>query len=836
MRAAQSLWLRGLAPLAIFCTGANALAAGSKPIETGRLPLVFFENAGQLAPDVQFAARSGGVAAFLGDASFSVRLARPAGDEPGVYRGVQLRYTFLGAASGAKLAAEDPTGGAVSFMKGAEAAAWRVGLPTFGAVRYAGLYPGVDAIVRDADGRLEYDLVLGPDAELDRVAIRCEGADRLELDEAGRLVAETEFGEVRQDAPTTWQNHADGTRSEVRSRFVLLSGDTFGFTLEGRDPSATIVIDPGITYASYLGGSLNEHGCGVSVDDDCALYIAGDTLSLDFPVTPGTFDTTHNGDVDSFVAKIVGIGNAMLWATYIGGTLGDFGHGVIVTAAGETYITGGTSSTDYPVTAGAYDTSHNGKNDVFVTRLNATGTALIYSTFIGGTGGEGSLGGQGIAVDASGAAYVTGFTDSPDFPTSFGAYDASPNGLSDSFVTKLAPDGSALVYSTYVGGSNLDVANAIDVDGAGNAYVGGFALSQDFPTTPGAFDTTANFNSNGFLYKLNRVGSSLVYGTYMGGSSEVVRGVAVDPLGQAYVTGYTLSTVFPATPGSFDPTPNNNGDAFVSKFDPTGSSLVYASYLGGGEVDVGNSIDTDNATGAAYLTGWTESFDFPTTASGYDPSYNGGPEDAFLVRVAADGSKLDYSTFLGGTGYDVGFAINVHAIGAVYFAGGTFSLDFPATAEAFDLTHNGAEDIFLALLPAGEKPCPNAASSATYGTGKAGVNGIPTLNALTAPQVPSLNVHLQLLNGAPNAPGFLFLGEAPAATPFDGGTLLVSPVFTVPLPATTGAGSLDLNLMVHENPNFCGSIVYMQAMLLDATVPNAYHTSQTNGLALTFGF
>jgi hypothetical protein len=309
----------------------------------------------------------------------------------------------------------------------------------------------------------------------------------------------------------------------------------------------------GFVYSTYLGGTDADAGWGIAVDGLGSAYVIGTTGSVDFPTGSGAFDAIFNGAGDVFVTKLDADGSAVLYSTYVGGSHIDHGRAIAVDAAGNAYVTGATLSADFPMTAGAFDTSFSGHFDAFVTKLNAAGSAIVYSTYLAGTPADplppeavGAFG-HGIALDVAGNAYVTGPTDSPDFPTTAGAFDTTFDGAIDTFVTKLDAAGATLAYSTYLGGSSEDHAQAIAVDAAGHAYVTGFT-SADFPTTPGAFATTLKGLADAFVTKLNPVGSALVYSTYLGGiSSDLPSGIAVDVSGIAYVTGTTISPDFPTT-------------------------------------------------------------------------------------------------------------------------------------------------------------------------------------------------------------------------------------------------------------------------------------------------
>jgi hypothetical protein len=312
-------------------------------------------------------------------------------------------------------------------------------------------------------------------------------------------------------------------------------------------------------------------------------------------------------------------------------------------------------------------------------------------------GGGGSEVGYAIAVDRAGRAHVTGQTSSQDFPTTAGAFDRTFNGgIGDAFAAKLSAAGTRLVYSTYLGSADSDAGHAIAVDRSGKAYVNGFAGAAGFPTTPGAYDTSCN--SDAFVTKLAKNGRALVYSTCLGGAQgELGEGVAVDPDGNAYVTGMTASADFPATPGAFDESWNGADDAYVTKLNPSGSALVYSTFLGGTGLEDGFGLALDRV-GGAYVTGNTASGDFPTTPGAFDRSYNGGFRDVFVTKVDASGSALAYSTFLGGSSGDLGQAIAVGRDGNAYATGTTASGSFPTTPNAFDRSLSGGGDAFVTRL------------------------------------------------------------------------------------------------------------------------------------------
>ncbi len=391
-----------------------------------------------------------------------------------------------------------------------------------------------------------------------------------------------------------------------------------------------------LVYSTYLGGSSYECGESIAVDSAGNAYVTGGTSSTNFPTVNPLQPTYGGGEDDAFVAKINPQGSALVYSTYLGGSSHDFGDGIAVDSAGDAYVTGNTTSTNFPTTPGTFQTNFGGGWDAFVAKINPEGSALVYSTYLGGSSYDY---GQGIAVDSAGNAYVIGGTSSTNFPTTPGTFQTNFGGGWDAFVAKINPEGSALVYSTYLGGSGSDTGEGIAVDSAGNAYVTGGTNSIDFPVTPGAFQTTNHGSNDAYVTKLNSTGSALVYSTYLGGgNTESPNGIAVDSSGNAYVVGTTYSNDFPITPGAFQIVCNSGnvincdryGDAFVSKLNPSGSALVYSAYLGGSGNDWGNGIAVDSS-GNAYVTGETNSLNFPRL-NPLQRAYGGG-DDAFVTKI-----------------------------------------------------------------------------------------------------------------------------------------------------------------------------------------------------------
>ena len=689
-------------PSTVISTTAPRPDAGEAARQRAReafaqLPHYFIANAGQLDAQVAFYARSQGHTLYFTPADVVLALPQDI-----------LRLQFVGASRQVQIQGSEPTQAQVNYFIGNDPAQWRTGIPTFHEVVYHELYPGIDAHFTGLQqGELKYTFVVQPGAAAEQIRLAYTGATGLRLDAHGDLIIETGSTSLKDSHPYVYQE-IDGQRIEVESAFALRDDRGYGFTIIGDyDHSYPLVIDPGLVYSTYLGGSnMNDYGNGIAIDSAGCAYVTGSVESTDFP-TKNAYDSSHNGDFDVFVTKIDThqSGTAsLLYSTFLGGTDEDRGESIDVDGSGYVYVTGYTWSTDFP-TKNAYDTTFNGGyDDVFVAKLDMTlsGTAsLLYSTFVGGNNSER---GHSIVATGTGIAYVTGETQSTDLPTTLSAYDSSHNGSNDAFVTKLdtTQSGSgSLLYSTYLGGTAWDHGNGIAATSTGIAYVVGATASNDFPTK-NAYDPSHNGGSDVFMTKLDTTQSGaacLLYSTYLGGSGgERGFGIAVGRGASAYVTGWTASTDFP-TLNAYDSSHNGSHDAFVAKFDTTetgGASLLYSTYLGGSSDDEGYSIAS---VSYLYVTGYTGSANFPTLDA-YDSSLN-GTYDVFVAKFGSGSgtASLLYSTYLGGSDYDVGNGIAVNSAGCAYVAGCTASTDFPTTSNAYDTTYSGGwNDVFVAKL------------------------------------------------------------------------------------------------------------------------------------------
>jgi len=691
-----------------------------------KMPAAFERNRGQADSHVQFLVHQPHSTLFLTPTEAVFALDRPqdgslsAADRSKRSKSVPtsvLRMQLIGANEKAEASGEKAQKAGVNYFIGNDPSRWQTEVSTYERARYSSVYHGVDVVYYGNREHLEYDFVVAPHARPDQIALRFAGADRVHIDSAGDLKVSLPGQTLTWQRPTVYQESNTGRR-HVACRY-LLSQDAQGksvlrFALGRYDPSRRLVIDPALVYSTFLGGSTGDAGNGIALDSSGNAYITGYTSSSDFPVTSGAFQNTRHSvsRSNAFVTKLSADGSSLIYSTYLGGNVYEAGNSIAIDTAGNAYVTGETDSTDFPTTSSPYQGVNHSGATTFVTKLNPTGTALVYSTYLGGSSSEA---GNSIAVDSAGSAYVAGFTSSSDFPASpqgFQRTNRSTNST-NAFVTKFSPDGSTLTYSTYLGGSTYEVANGIVVDSSGSAYVTGYSASSNFPTTSGAYQSSnqSNGRTNAFVTKVSADGGSLVYSTYLGGSGyESGNGIAIDSTGNAYVTGYTGSTNFPTTSSGYQRTNTSasGSSAFVTKLNATGTSLVCSTYLGGTGYESGSSIAID-ALGDVFLTGYTVSTDFPTTAGANQTTKRtvSGNLYGFFTKLTPTFSGLLYSTYLGGSSSDKGNAIAIDSTGNAYITGSAGSSDFPVTAGVVQGTNrggNGGNGFVTKLNPSATVP------------------------------------------------------------------------------------------------------------------------------------
>ncbi|MFZ1702151.1 MAG: SBBP repeat-containing protein [Pyrinomonadaceae bacterium] len=796
--------------------------------------------------------------------------------------------SFDGANQNSNIFGSDLLPHRTNHFSGTDPENWHVNVPNYGMVTMQDLYPGIAAIWFDHDhGNPEFSFVLKPGTEPYIIELMIDGARDVNINGLGDLEIETDSGVLLQRLPDFYIENSDRTLSFIEQDFgyrilpvASLDSPPGAFRVKLESSSAAgsrqrsllsfrhgyLGAESGIlteslnnlAYSTFLGGSAAETFpyLGMTVDSGGYAYVTGQSSSLNFPSTPGSFDPTNEFQGAAFVSKLNTDGSGLEFSTFLHGRTPALGTDVAVDPAGNVLVTGCTGGQAFPgallfpTTPGAFDTTHNGGScDAFVAKLNLTGSALVYSTYIGGGANDWSY---ALAIDSSGNAYITGFTENFSatlYPTTAGSFDTTPNGASDAFVTKLNSTGSALEYSTFLGGNQGEQGNDVAVDSSGNAFVTGFTTdfaTVPFPTTAGAFDTTHNGNNDAFLTKLNSAGSALVFSTFLGAAGDDRgHGVAVDTVGNAYVTGQTGEpfTPFPTTPGAYDTTHNGGQDAFVTKFSLDGSSLLYSTFLGGNGDEIGYGIAVDPA-GDAHVTGSvTEGVapnEFPTTAGAFDTTFN-GDVDAFMSKFNETGSVLDYSTYAGGSSFDRGRRIAVLG-GNVFITGYTEdgATDYPTTAGAFDTSINstgiGNGDFFVSKFgTAAATPTPTATPTSTP-------TNTPTATATATPTPAGGPFSIEksvIANGGGRSLGDTFildmtLGEALAGGPAAGGTFRVNSGFWAGESSGLLTAGVEGDVLPRPNGNgtvFSTDVIQMRryATGLDtpATDPNEFQRADS---------
>ncbi len=667
----------------------------------------FLENLGQVHNDqVIFYGEAFGIGIGFTDSSVLYRLSstttpRPQDLQLGSIRNEQsqpalIELVFLGAnkviPQGSKILPHTS-----NFFIGNDPSNWYSGIRSYREVVYTDLYENIDLVYHVSNDGIKYEFIVRPGGNPEDIELRYEGIDDLTIEIDGSLNAKTPIGALLDKDLYIYQETKAGQK-EIGGVFVKKQGIdcSFGFgIIDSYNKDSPLIIDPLLFFSTYLGGSYNDRVYDMDIDSSDNVYIVAETLSSDFPTTPTANDTSLNGGYDVIVCKLSSDGSTLLYSTFLGGSVDDRGYSITVDSSNNAYVTGSAGSSDFPTTSGAYNTTSSGYLEIFVCKLSADGSTLLYSTFVGGTDNDY---GVSITLDSVNNAYIAGATQSSDFPITLGANDTTYDGDYDVIVFKLNADGSDLLNSTYIGGNGYEYAYSIALDSSNNCYLTGCTVSADFPTTPGAYNTSFGESIDVFVCKLSADYTNIVFSTYIGGSgADYTYSLAIDSSNNTYVTGCTNSANFPTSLNAND-TSFNGGtyDAFVFKLSADGSSLLYSTFLGGSNTDIGKDIQVD-ASDNAYIVGETLSADFPTTNNAYDISSN-GDYDAFISKLNPVGTTILYSTFFGGTLDDHGYAISLDSNDNVVASGATHSNDLPTTSGANDTTYAGWNDAFIFKL------------------------------------------------------------------------------------------------------------------------------------------
>ena len=657
--------------------------APSAPTQFLTTPLSFEANVGQVEAPVHYLSRGPGYGVFLTPTEAVLVVQRPtasvaADSRPGQtahppvpLNAATLRLQFVGAQGRtAPPIGRDPLPGQSHYFLGNDPSKWHTQVPHYAQVVYEDLYPGIDLIYYGREGQLEYDLVLAPGANPHDIELQVQGAETLTLTPEGHLRIETAVGEVLQHQPVIYQQK-DGMKNFIAGAYRVGEANRVSFVIAAYDATRPLYIDPVLSYASYF---PSDGLYSLAQDAEGNLYLTGAALPAFPTVNAGQSD--HRGFRDAFVSKLDPTGTTLLYSTYLGGSRDDLGRDLAVDATGRASVVGISSSADFP-TANALQEQHAGSYDVVVARLSPSGASLEYATYLGGSGEDGLLRGLALALDAQGNAYVSGTTNSSDFPT-LQALQPTYGGAVDAFVAKVGSDEPALLYATYLGGTSSEYGGDLAVDGVGQAYVVGTTFSADFPTV-NPLQPAVGGERDLFITKLTSDGAAVVYSTYLGGTAQDEgHGLTVDADGQAYVTGHTHSTDYPVVK-PVQATLAGGADVVISHLDAAGASLLSSTYVGGRGQDKGVGIAVD-ASGQAYVTGSTGSADFPITANAAQRTPGMAGVDAFVLKLSSPGTSLLYASYLGGDGDDIGQAITVEGTQTAYVVGTTASSDFPRTA------------------------------------------------------------------------------------------------------------------------------------------------------------
>ena len=681
--------------------GANEPSKTEVIQKTQRLQIPFIANKGQMDERVAFYANTFGGIVFVtkdGEIVYSLPLqdfgsGEKNKEEAQIVKGVTFKESLVGGKID-RVKGEEISTVTVNYFKGKAPSMWNGNISTYELVNFGEVYKGIDLRLKAYGNNVEKLFYVKPNADAGVIRLRLSGAKILTVNGKGQLEVEIDSRIVKFTKPVAYQENM-GKRKEVAVNYSLSNSECsnsqpetiYGFGVDDYDRAKELVIDP-LLASTYLGGASDDSGYFTAIDANGNIYVTGRTQSSNFPTTVGAYDTSIGGDYDVFVSKLNRDLTHLLASTYLGGASDDNGNSISINSAGDIYVAGQTSSSDFPVTAGENDTAKGGYSDAFISKLSNDLTHLLASTYLGGAHDDSA---DSTAIDHVGNIYVTGKTSSSDFPTTLRAYDTSYNG-NDAFVSKLSGDLSRLLASTYLGGSDNEVVRSITMASDGSVYVAGETWSSDFPATIGAYDNSFNGGfGDAFISRLNENLTHLLASTFLGGSTDdSARSIAMDTGGNVYVTGQTESLDFPTTSGSYD-TFFSNGDAFVSKVSGDLKKLLASTFLGGSDDDVGNSIAI-GSDGSVYVAGYTASSDFPVTPDAYDTS-KGVFMDACISKLSGDLKKLLASTFLGGYYRDRARSMAINSTGNIYVTGETRSSDFPTTPGACDISYNSDADI-----------------------------------------------------------------------------------------------------------------------------------------------
>jgi len=582
-----------------------------------------------------------------------------------------------------------------NYFIGNEPSSWRRNVPTYELLNLGEIWEGVDLKLNAFNNNVEKLFYVKPYTHPQSIQIAIDGAEKLKVSPNGNLMVFTPAGKLSYSAPVAYQ-WINGEKHFAKAKYTLNEPgkNTYSFLVEDYNPKYELIIDP-LLASTFMGDGGNDWGNAIAVDESGNVFITGYSWSGNFPTTAGSFDESFNGVKEAYVSKLSNDLSTLLVSTFIGGSSWDNGLSIVVESTGDVIITGATGSTNFPIAGNAYDNTHNGgSNDVFVCKLDNDLSSIIVSTFIGGGGDDY---GYDLTLDNAGNVFVTGRTESTDYPAN-GGYDNTFNGgFEDVFVSKLNNGLSALLASTYIGGSTDEGADAIVTDDAGNVFISGFTYSDDFPFAGMPFDSIHNGSGDIFIAKFNNNLSILSAATFIGGSNfEESHAITLDSAQNVFIAGYTGSFEYPSTTGVYDNTFNGNHDAIITKLDNDLTNIIASTFIGGADDDDCYGLVIEGAENV-FITGISFSGDYPVTANAFDDTHN-GRRDIFVSRFSFDLSELLESTYIGGHDNDWALDLAIDDAGSVFVGGGTYSNDFPIEGSPYDDSFNGGEDVIIAKI------------------------------------------------------------------------------------------------------------------------------------------
>ncbi len=707
----------------LLCLTGYSQTADLKMAKYGSVPLSFCENNGQVDNKIMYSASGSGTDIYFAPegATFILRkknklsknafsrypvdellpsMSDPPVTQERLYESYAVKLNFLNSNNDIEVIGEERLPWRNNYFIGNDPSLWRTNIPNFRKIRYSEIYQGIDLVYYGSQTNIKYDYIVYPGEDPDQILLQYDigkgETNNLSVNSGGELIIRTPFGDIKEKKPYAYQV-INGKEKEVEIdyKIVDLKANIYTFKIGRYDPRFTLTIDPELVYSTIIGGNgTYEEPYSIYVDNSGCVYLTGITSSLDFPVTSGAIQASRNDNEDIFVCKLNQWGTGLVYSSYIGGNSHENGVGITSDISGNIYVSGHTLSTDWPVTQGTHSNSNKGLYDIFVTRLDSSGSTILSSTYIGGD--ENDTGGR-IFIDNQGDIIIYGNTKSTNFPTSSTAYDRSHNGHTDFFILRMDPDLHYVNQSTLFGGRYSDYLMSCKSDSEGNFYLTGYTTSGDFPTTNSVFDNRQiTRNCEGFVCKMNSTFRYLDFSTYVGGDSyDYFFDLELDEDNNIYLAGYSESSDFPTTPGAYSEENSGLYDAILCKMDSQGLNLIYSTYFGGSGIDHIKSLCIDSEDNLI-IGGHSESSDLPTTENAFQNAPNGNL-DLFITKFNSSCDSIIYSSYFGGSDDEIVQVMSIDKYDFIYAAGYTYSTYFPTTPGAFSSDCFG-EDVFVMKL------------------------------------------------------------------------------------------------------------------------------------------